>query len=94
MERDERGKIRKVISEESTLTIETISAAVYRRLECVFTPGVECRFYVNGVDKGAITTNLPSGIGYGNYMLIASVYNTAAEFKCIQIYEARTFQVQ
>lgn len=30
-------------------------------LEAILIPGIECRFYVNDVDKGAITTNLPTG---------------------------------
>jgi hypothetical protein len=79
---------------ESTLLLETLTAATYRRLECILTPGVECRFYVNGVDKGAITTNLPNLTAYAEYLLYASVYNTAAVNKSIYIYESRTMQVQ
>lgn len=81
-------------SAESTLAIETYSASVYRRLECVFTPGVECRFYVNGVDKGALTTNLPTGTSYAYRLFHASIYNTEAVDKIIRIYEARILQVQ
>jgi hypothetical protein len=77
---------------ESTLLLETLAGAVFRRLECVFTPGVECRFYVNGVDKGAITTNLPSGDSGSYYALYASVYNTADENKQVDIVEWRVLR--
>jgi len=77
---------------ESTLTIETLTAAAYRRLEVIFTPASEARFYVDGVDKGAITTNLPGGITDAGKMLFASVYNTEAVLKRIWIYESRTLQ--
>lgn len=77
---------------ETTLLLETLTAAAYRILECIFIPGVECRFYVDGVDKGAITTNLPTGTQYANYMLYASTYNTEALDKPFKIYELRTFQ--
>jgi hypothetical protein len=79
---------------EQTLLLETLTAAVYRRLECVFTPGVECRFYVDGVDKGALTLNLPSGTGVANRLFYAVAYNTAASSKILNVYEARTLQVQ
>ena len=77
---------------ESTLSIETLTAAGFRRLECILTPGTECRFYVDGVDKGAITTNLPTGTTYATYMLYSTVYNTEAVNKCFAIYESRIFQ--
>ena len=77
---------------ESTLNIETITSTAYRRLEVVFTPASEARFYANGVDKGAITTNLPSGTTEAGRMLHASVHNTEAVYKRIFIYESRTFQ--
>ena len=81
-------------SAESTLLLEDLSAnsRAYRFLTYEYTPGVEARFYVDGVDKGAITTNLPSGSAYANYLFQASVYNTAAEAKLLYIYEARVFQ--
>ena len=77
---------------ESTLLIETISDSAYRRLEVVFTPASEARFYVDGVDKGAITTNLPSGTIDSGRMVHASVYNTEALSKTLNIYESRTLQ--
>jgi len=59
---------------ESTLLLETLTAGVYRRLECAFDPTVpECRFYVDGVYKGALTSNLPTGTMGADYLLNSSV---------------------
>jgi len=78
---------------ESTLLIETLTDVASRRLECILDPAVpECRFYVDGVDKGALTTNLPSGTSYAFYLLYASNYNTEAATKIFRIYSSRTFQ--
>jgi len=78
---------------ESTLLIETITTVVNRRLECILDPTIpECRFYVDGVDKGALTTNLPSGTSYAHRLLAASAYNTEAVDKYFNIYEVRIFQ--
>jgi len=77
---------------EATLLLETPATTVYRRLECTLTPGVECRFYVDGVDKGAITANLPTGTTYAEYLARFSVNNTEAVNKYMDVYESRTFQ--
>ena len=77
---------------EATLTLETLSSDAHRTLEYVYTPGSEVRFYVDGVDKGAITTNLPSGTINALYALFASVYNSAAEQKRLNIYDIRVIQ--
>ena len=77
---------------ESVLDLETLTEGGYRRLECVLTPGVECRFYIDGVDKGAITTNLPSGTGHAEYFMNISAYNTEAVGKIVTIHEFRVFQ--
>ena len=77
---------------ESTLLLETLSASGFRCLECVFQPGVECRFYIDGIDKGAITTNLPSGAGSAQYMFKVRSHNTAAALKYVSIYAAKVFQ--
>lgn len=77
---------------EATHLLETLTAAVYTRLECVLTPGVECRFYVDGVDKGAITTNLPTTTSYARFLFKSTVHNTAAANKGFMLFEARTFQ--
>ena len=66
---------------ESTLSLGTIGSSEVHELKVVFTPSVEARFYVDGEDKGAITTHLPSGTVYANQIFYASVYNTAASNK-------------
>ena len=63
---------------EATLLLQTIGTGVYT-LECVFDPSIpECRFFVDGVDKGAITTNLPTTAWTGEYILMhVAIENTA-----------------
>jgi len=79
---------------ESTLLLETWPAntPVSKKLECVLEPGVECRFYVDGVDKGALTTNLPSGTTDANIMFYAAVLTNHTYNKKLNIYEVRVFQ--
>jgi len=80
---------------ESTLLLETLTAEVYRRLECILDPAIpECRFYVDGVDKGAITTNLPTGSDLAPLLFRAFVHNTETVDKILYVYEARTLQVE
>jgi len=76
---------------EATLLLETLTAPASRTLECSFIPGVECRFYVDNVDKGALTTNLPSGVSYGEFFMSASVYNLVAANKYFRISYYRIF---
>jgi len=77
---------------EATLSIETLTGTPTRMLEVVFTPGVEARFYVDGVDKGTITTNLPSGTAIAEYLFKVQFDNTAAENKIFSISEAMVLQ--
>ena len=67
---------------EATLLLQTITIDVYT-LECVFDPSIpECRFFVDGVDKGAITTNLPTTAWTGEYMpMHVAIRNDAAADK-------------
>jgi len=74
-------------STEGTLELETLGAAGDRVLEAIFKPGVECRFYVDGVDRGAITTNLPTGTTYAEILLEARVYTGEAADKVLEISE-------
>ena len=58
-------------SAESTVTIETLGAGWYdaiRILEVVFTSGVKAEFFVDGVSKGTITTNLPTGTTTADFL--------------------------
>lgn len=59
---------------ESTVNLRAIAPNTKYVFKLVFKPGVECRFFIDGVDKGAIITNLPSGVPYG-YILTAGVAN-------------------
>jgi hypothetical protein len=79
---------------EQTLLLETLTSWVRRRLECVLIPGVECRFYVDGVDKGAITSSLPSYVTNAHYLFWASAYNTEAANKYFDVFEAKILQVE
>ena len=77
---------------ESRLLLERLTGSPTRTLELDFKPGAECRFYVDKVDKGAITTNLPSGIDYAPYVLMGSIYNTLAANRTLYLYEFRIYQ--
>ena len=78
-------------SAESELNLGAISSG-YHELEAVLTPGVECRFFVDGEDKGALSTNLPSGTYRSEDILAASIYNTEAANKRLYIFEVRFLQ--
>jgi len=78
---------------ESTLLLETLTATVTRRLECILDPAVpECKFFVDGVEKGTITTSLPTGTSQALRLFRTSIYNLEAANKVIRITEARCFQ--
>ena len=77
---------------ESTLLLLTLPTGDFHTLECVLEPEVECRFYVDGVDRGAIKTNLPNGTTYANAMVTASIANTVAAERYFYLYESRTLQ--
>jgi len=46
---------------ESTLSIQTVATGDILLLEAVLTAGTGCEFFVNGVLRGTLTTNLPAG---------------------------------
>ena len=73
----------------STLLLEDFGATAYnkaRRLIAKLTAGVECRYWVNGVDKGAIITNLPAGLSGGQPLCYGRIKNlTAAEQKILYL---------
>lgn len=78
---------------ESTLDLGIISLSAYHTLECTLTPGQDCRFYLDGVDKGTITTNLPTGSGTdARRLLYGSIYNTDNIERYWDILEARLLQ--
>ena len=57
----------------TTLDCGVYSIATNYNLEAVFLPGVSVTYYVNGVSKGTITTNLPSGTSQANWLFDAEV---------------------
>jgi len=80
-------------SAESTLLLASLTETDERhKISFEFTPGVEARFYLDGVDKGAITTNLPSGTTRAQRLFYGSLYNSAAESKNMYIYEVKVVQ--
>lgn len=78
---------------ESTLLLATIPIEYEAKLEAVLTPGAECRFYVNGEDKGALTTHLPSGGMDAAEIFHAKISNTQDEYKWLDIFEVRVIQL-
>ena len=70
---------------ESTRELENFGAGAInaiRLLSLVYDPGTECRFYVDGVDRGALTTDLPSGDATGGQFTFFEVNNPGvAEIK-------------
>jgi hypothetical protein len=80
-------------STEATLLLETLpEGGGFRWLECVLIPGEECRFYVDGVDKGAITTNLPTGGHEASALFLATLSITQTDLVGMDVYEVRVFQ--
>jgi hypothetical protein len=78
---------------ESTLLLDTISEEGYEiGLECVLIPSQECRFYVNGEDKGSVETNLPQGIDGSDMLFASSIFNPQPIDRYIDIFEVRVFQ--
>ena len=71
---------------EADLLLQTITTDPYF-LECVFDPSIpECRFFVDDVDMGAITTNLPTAEWTGEYMLMyAGISNEVAADKRLSL---------
>lgn len=78
---------------ESFLILEELPAnGEARILEVIFTPGVEARFYIDGVDKGVRVTNLPSGTLYANHLLNATANNTSDYTKKLSITQVKFYQ--
>ena len=78
-------------SGETTLSLGTI-AIEHHIYEIIFKPGEEVRFYIDGGDRGAITSGLPSGEDGDITPLAVSIINTAAEDKRLSIANFRYLQ--
>lgn len=82
------GSVADGTTEKSDLNCGTFAAEDKPLLEAIFKAGVECRFFVNGVDKGAITSNLPTGGASGDYayrLLYLRTIANAAEAKSMSL---------
>jgi len=69
------------VSETLTAALYTFNAGDFVLLEARYVAGKECRFYIDGVEVGIITTGLPSGESLANQVLYMIINNTAAENK-------------
>ena len=56
---------------ENTLDIQTVAAGDSPLLEVIFTAGIEAEFLVDGVSKGTLTANLPTGTTYASHLLLS-----------------------
>lgn len=62
-------------------------------VDIVFTAGVDCKFYIDGVLKATITTNLPTGSGNSGNLVFLKITNPAAtESGLLTIAEAEVVQ--
>lgn len=74
---------------ENTLSLETLSTGSNDlTLECVFTAGSEARFYRNGVDEGALTSNLPAPDTYerGDGLVYVTVKTLSTSYDKVFLY--------
>jgi len=71
-------------TETLTGVLRTFNAGDEFILEARLTPTQKCVFYIDGVEVGSITTNLPSGLQSSNWIAHAHITNTAAADKSIQ----------
>lgn len=70
--------------EETTLYLCPVALGA-TNLEWIFTPGVSVEFLVNGVSKGTITENLPSGTDKADIAVFASIRTTVAVAKQLML---------
>lgn len=80
-------------STESFILLETLGAnGLAKILEVIFIPGVEARFYIDGVDKGVRTANLPSGTTRAKILFGATANNLSNFTKQLWITQVRVYQ--
>ena len=63
----------------------TITAGNIVLLEAVFITATSCEFFVNGVSKGTLTANLPTGDLFASSMLFVYLTNTAAVSRSLRV---------
>ena len=77
-------------SGETTLDLSaTCSGGHSNVLELKYIPNTECRFFIDGVDKGAITTNLPNVVDLCDFCFGVSIKNLAASNKNVNMATVR-----
>jgi len=72
------------VSETLTAALRSFNANDEFILEARFKPNQECRFYIDGVEVGVLTSGLPSGLNQANWLAHAFIKNTAAADKYIE----------
>jgi hypothetical protein len=78
---------------ESTLNIQAVAAWDELVLEAVLTAGSQVEFFVDGVSKGTLSTNIPIGTNYANYIIHLYLSNdTTAADQAIRLSEYRFLQ--
>ena len=70
---------------EETLNCGTITAGLKITLKVVFKAGSEATFYVDEVNKGTLSTYIPTGIGEALKIIRLVITNTAAENKEVKL---------
>jgi len=80
-------------------TVETLTGALYTFfigeiliLEVKFLPNQECRFYINGIDVGVLTSGLPSGTVEADCLVHFFITNTAASDKYLWVDQVEFYQ--
>lgn len=83
------GDIYAVVSDGSTETLVdttiNISVTTAYDFEVIYTAGVDAKFYINGVLKATISSDLPSGLTNANSLLSFFVSSQAAANKSIYV---------
>jgi len=77
---------------QTTALCQAIALSTGYTLEIVWTPATDAKFYVNGVLRATIALTLPSGTTDGYEIFRASIYNTLAVNKGIDVYSFRYIQ--
>ena len=65
----------------SQVILETIPPGAYswsKHLHAVLTPGSKVEFYIDGVKKGELTSNLPAGLSETYYLMFFNLENLTA----------------
>jgi len=78
------GCVSNVGGEVLTGALKSFNAGDEFILEARLKPNQECRFYIDGVEVGVLTTSLPSGLNNASIIAYIQIFNTADEDKIIE----------